>query len=155
MFHTNSLRAFSYTWAHNFYGWRLVASLSKLETATCTQLLPRQSLRKHILYLGLSKRWLPRPGEPTLEYLGKDAYLWITRVYESRIACFLQHHQANTFDYLYLLILMGPPWWLNGKESARQCRTCGLHPWVRKIPWRNKWQPTPVFLPGKSHGQRN
>ena len=28
-------------------------------------------------------------------------------------------------------------------------------PWVRKIPWRRKWQPTPVFLPEKSHGQRN
>ena len=27
--------------------------------------------------------------------------------------------------------------------------------WVRKIPWRGKWQPTPVFLPGKSHGQRS
>ena len=28
-------------------------------------------------------------------------------------------------------------------------------PWVRKIPWRRKWQPTPVFLPGKSHGRRS
>jgi len=28
-----------------------------------------------------------------------------------------------------------------------------LHPWFRKIPWRSKWQPTPVFLLGKSHGQ--
>ena len=27
-------------------------------------------------------------------------------------------------------------------------------PWVRKIPWRRAWQPTPVFLPGESHGQR-
>ena len=27
--------------------------------------------------------------------------------------------------------------------------------WVGKIPWRRKWQPTPVFLSGKSHGQRN
>lgn len=27
--------------------------------------------------------------------------------------------------------------------------------WVRKIPWRRKWQPTPVFLPEKSHGQRS
>ena len=26
--------------------------------------------------------------------------------------------------------------------------------WVGKIPWRRKWQPTPVFLPGKSHGQK-
>ena len=31
----------------------------------------------------------------------------------------------------------------------------GFHPWVRKIPWRRKWQPTPVFFPGKSHGQES
>ena len=30
-----------------------------------------------------------------------------------------------------------------------------LDPWVRKIPWRRKWQPTPVFLPGKYHAQRS
>ena len=29
----------------------------------------------------------------------------------------------------------------------------GFSPWSRKIPWRSKWQPTPVFLPGKFHGQ--
>ena len=28
-------------------------------------------------------------------------------------------------------------------------------PWVRKIPWRRKWHPTPVFLPGELHGQRS
>ena len=27
--------------------------------------------------------------------------------------------------------------------------------WIRKIPWRRKWHPTPVFLPGESHGQRS
>ena len=31
----------------------------------------------------------------------------------------------------------------------------GFDPWVGKIPWRRKWQPTPVLLPGKSHGQRS
>ena len=31
----------------------------------------------------------------------------------------------------------------------------GGNPWVRKIPWRRKWQPTPVFLPGEYHGQRS
>ena len=31
----------------------------------------------------------------------------------------------------------------------------GFHPWVGKIPWRRKWQPTPVFLPGELHGQRS
>ena len=30
-----------------------------------------------------------------------------------------------------------------------------IDPWVGNIPWRKKWQPTPVFLPGKSHGQRS
>ena len=30
-----------------------------------------------------------------------------------------------------------------------------LYPWVRKSPWRRKWQPTPIFLPGKSHGMRS
>ena len=42
------------------------------------------------------------------------------------------------------------PWWLRCKESTCQCRRCGFHSWVRKIPWRRKWQPTSVFLPGKS-----
>ena len=30
-----------------------------------------------------------------------------------------------------------------------------FNPWVGKVPWRRKWQPTPVFLSGKSHGQRS
>ena len=41
----------------------------------------------------------------------------------------------------------------SGKEPACQCRgckRCGFNPWVRKIPWRRVWQPTPVFLPGES-----
>ena len=47
--------------------------------------------------------------------------------------------------------------WLKGEESSCQCRRgrrCGFYPLIRKIPWRRKWQPSPVFLPGKSHGQR-
>ena len=47
------------------------------------------------------------------------------------------------------------PWWLGGKESACQCRRPGFNPRVGKISWRKKWQPTPVFLPGKSCGQRS
>ena len=47
------------------------------------------------------------------------------------------------------------PWWFSGKESACQCRRCRFDPWVGKIPWRRKWQPTPVLLSGKSHGQRS
>ena len=38
---------------------------------------------------------------------------------------------------------------------CRRHRRCGFSPWLRKIPWRRAWQPTPVFLPGESHGQRS
>ena len=41
------------------------------------------------------------------------------------------------------------------RVKSLQCRRLGFDPWVRKIPWRRKQQPTPVFLPGKSHGWCN
>ena len=43
----------------------------------------------------------------------------------------------------------------DGQESARNVGDQGSAPWVRKIRWRRKWQPTAVFLPGEPHGQRN
>ena len=39
--------------------------------------------------------------------------------------------------------------------AKQETQEMGFNPWVGKIPWRRKWQPTPVFLPGKSHGQRS
>ena len=50
------------------------------------------------------------------------------------------------------------PWCLSGTEStwqSRRHRRCRFDPWVGKIPWEMKWQTTPVFLPGKFHGQRS
>jgi len=52
----------------------------------------------------------------------------------------------------------GFPGGTNGEESACQCRRCkglSFDPWVEKIPWRRAWQPTLVFLPGKSHRLRS
>ena len=49
---------------------------------------------------------------------------------------------------------LGFPGGSDGKESACNACNAGFDPWVRKIPWRRKWQPTPVFLPEESHGQR-
>ena len=51
-------------------------------------------------------------------------------------------------DFLFLV-------WFIGKESMCQCRRLGFNPWVGKNPWRREWQPTPVFLAGKFHGQRS
>ena len=59
-------------------------------------------------------------------------------------------------DALTHLTLKGFPGGSEGKESACQCKwRPRFHPWVRKIPWRRAWQPTPVFLPRESHGQRS
>jgi len=41
------------------------------------------------------------------------------------------------------------------RESGCQFRRLRFNPWVGKIPWSRKWQPTPIFLPGKFHGLRN
>ena len=49
----------------------------------------------------------------------------------------------------------GLPRCLSGKESTCQGRRPRFNPWVRKTPWRRKWQLTPVSLPGKSHRQRS
>ena len=60
--------------------------------------------------------------------------------------------------FLWFIQHPGLPRWLSGKESACQfsrCKRCRFDPWVRKIPWRRKWQPTQVFLLGKLHGQRS
>ena len=67
--------------------------------------------------------------------------------------------------YWLLSLREGFPGGTSGKEPTCQCRgwssqsqrrkRCGFDPWVGKIPCRRAWQPTPVFLPGKSHGQRS
>ena len=52
--------------------------------------------------------------------------------------------------------IVGLPCVSNGKKKiCLQCRRPRVDPWVGKAPWRRAWQPTPVFLPGESHGQRS
>ena len=64
------------------------------------------------------------------------------------------HHPGLTlWSFIYLdsvIMFCELSWWLSGKESACQSRRHGFDPWIWKIPWGRKGQPTPVFLPGKS-----
>ena len=62
----------------------------------------------------------------------------------------VSHSQTAWGQILALLLIIGGA---VGKESA--CNAKRREMWVRKIPWRRKWQPTAVFLPGKIHGQRS
>ena len=66
----------------------------------------------------------------------------------------VRHDWSNTYAYARTT-WEGLPRWLGGEESTCQCRRCRFNPWVGKVSWRRKWLPTPVFLPGKSHGQRS
>ena len=66
---------------------------------------------------------------------------------------FVKSKKLQKFAYVRV-DLCGLPRGLNGKELACQCRRHGFDPWVGKVPWRRTWQPTPVFLPGESPGQR-
>ena len=51
--------------------------------------------------------------------------------------------------------ILGLPWRRSQLRIRLQRRTPGFDLWIGKIPQRSKWQPTPVLLPGKPHGQRS
>ena len=70
----------------------------------------------------------------------------------SVMACMGKDSKKKGGD-IYIKIWL--PMWNSGKESVCQCRRRSFDHLVGKIPWSQKWQPTPVFLPEKFHGQRN
>ena len=72
--------------------------------------------------------------------------------------------QARTLEWVaisfsnyiaYFCINLNYPGGSDGKRICLQCSRPRFNPWVGKIIWRRKWQSTPVFLPGVSHGQRS
>ena len=63
-------------------------------------------------------------------------------------------HDWSNWTHTYYLLLFGG----GDKEFVYQwedAKRCGFDPWVGKIPWKRKWRPIPVFLPGKFHEQRS
>ena len=71
--------------------------------------------------------------------------------------------QIVTISFNWLCFISGPTlstypltgWWPRLWRICLQCRRPGFDPWIRKTPWRRKWQPTPVFLPGELHRERS
>ena len=82
-------------------------------------------------------------------------YMWENTTADQRHAVHRLSIYSKLEDSLYLTLL-----YIGFSLVARweiihvQCRRHGFDPWVGNIPWRRKWQPTPV-LPGESHGQRS
>ena len=95
------------------------------------------------------------PYSQILFILQGDGYTMV-RLIRSPLRVCLQF--AIDYFFLIICILGFPKGGAGDKEPTCQCkrlRRPGFDPWVGKLPWRRKWLPTPVFLPGESHGQRS
>ena len=121
---------------------------AKLPSSLCCHHPPRGScLVQHFLYSASPLPASPRRTADTIESL---------KLSNTRLST------CSLFPLVTLRSTRGPAFrasgWLSRKESSRPCKRCTrlrFNPWVGKIPWRRKWQPIPVFLPEKSHGQRS
>ena len=80
-------------------------------------------------------------------------YMFVYTIYYIYV-CVYTIYMCMLYIYIYIhTCVWGPPWWLSGKEPTCQAGDTDFDPCIRKMPCRSKWQPTPVFLLGKSHGR--
>ena len=96
-------------------------------------------------------------------YLNEDNVIIVERI--SRPEWLHKHNLSLLRTFLHHIYNLFLGQWLGLPRCAVvknlpvcQCRRCWrrtFNPWVRKIPWRRKWQTTPVLLPGKLHGERS
>ena len=117
---------------------------------------------------------LSHQRSPLYEYLLQIQSLLSDYCRINEYACLSTKHKATGLTFaptvslcqpnrLLVLLLLSRsvmsislhPWWLRDKESTCQYRKHGFDPWITEIPYRKKWQPTPVSLPGKPHGKRS
>ena len=113
--------------------------LNDAVTVVSNKLLQRHSTRQgpHLLALctDWASEWFPAPVLGRALCLVPDSVLTVLKF---------------SIPLLFVFI-HGLPGWLSAKEFACQCRRHRFDPWVRKIPWRREWKPTPALLPGESH----
>ena len=145
------------------------------------EFLPRVHPKGTCIELGVSSAWIgkkitslfPLTSNWNLAFLLQwrqqaSSLLWLCPQWKTQI--FLYNMTADTEisrDLLQISLLFKNnsklicchlnSRWYSGKESAcqrRRYKRQEFNPWVGKIPWRRKWQPTSIFLPGKYHGQK-
>ena len=104
-----------------------------------------------------SRKWQPTPAFSPGKFHGKRSLMGSQRVgrdwatehaYMHMCTRLWVHTHTHTQKY------GGFPGCSDDKNTCLQCGRPRFNPWLGKIPWRRKWLPTPVFLPGKFHGQR-
>ena len=75
--------------------------------------------------------------------------------YEHWGTCIFSNENFCLFLFLLASCYMRLPWWVRQQSVCLQCERPRFNPWLGKIPWRRKWQPTPVRLPRTFHGLRS
>ena len=101
------------------------------------------AIRKYQLSNGI--HWVWRGLTLSMRFTLSTVHRFALRVAEISLSARSSHCERILYYFLCYYIT-GLPRWLSGKGSACQCRRYEFSPWVRKIPWRREWQPTPVFL---------
>ena len=109
-----------------------------------------------VLYLYVSKVWKLSSSHET----EKDWFSFQSqrRAMSKDVQTTVQVHSFHMLVRLCSKSFRGFPGCGSSKEPtchSRKHKRLRFNPWVGKIPWRRKWQPTPVFLTGESHGQRS
>ena len=95
----------------------------------------------------LSSRGFSQPSDWTMSFMSPAlAGRFFTT---SAILLQILFHYRLLQDIESISLCYGLPRWFSDKECTCQYRRHGFDPSVRKIPWRRKWQPTPVFWPGE------
>ena len=98
---------------------------------------------------------LPDPGiKPSSPTLQADP-IWATRGSQDQTSLESPAHKVGPWLVPGNLDLRSFPGGSDSKESVCNAEELGLIPESERSPWRRKWQPTPVFLPGEFYGHRN
>ena len=114
-------------------------------------------------------KWPPLPSlyplPPIFHKEQEGGLFWCLKLWTDFVRGILLRSSWNSHRFLVpkenrdlSALIWGFPGSVSGKEPACQCKRhkrCGFEPWIRKIPWRRAWQPTPVFLLGELPGQRS
>jgi len=105
----------------------------------------------------ITKEFLINQGDTSLRWNAKKSlcpcHTLCPGLEETESASLIRYFDWVNLSKIWQALRDGFPGSTTGKEPTCQCRRCkrfGFNPWVRKIPWSRKWQPTPVFLPGES-----
>ena len=127
---------------HQLKDWKWVAQSCLTLCDTMDLYSPWNSLGQ---YTGVGSLSLPQGILPTHPGIESRSPALLTILYQ------LSHKRSSIKRVVFPK--EGFPAGSDGKKSACNTGDLGFSPWVGKILWRRKWQPTPVFLPGKSRGQ--